>query len=233
MVIYKSVGTRSKQKLKDYGTANFHNHYRRINELKNELTRKLPVTFWFFWSSNLLADGTLVEGKLLTLEDVAITATALAGTRRDDGVDTAGLELLGHDGGDLDGGSGTGSLLLLNRVALLLGLLLGLGRTTAKAQTVVSLIPLTERSTVDLDNRRLGQGVGPDKLVVGRVVDDTHDTGLPGDTLGAPGEVTGVQTKSTELAVTTTGPDKTDPLGTDPGVGGLAALLESSASMLE
>jgi hypothetical protein len=91
----------------------------------------------------------------------------------------------------------------------------------------VGLVPLTERSGIDLDNSRLGQGVGTDELVVGRVVGDTDDTGLAGDTLGAPGEVAGVETEGTELAVTTTGAHEMDTLGTDTGVGSLTALLES------
>lgn len=57
---------------------------------------------------------------------------------------------------------------------------------------------------------------------------DTDDTGLAGDTLGAPGEVTGLETEGTELLVATTGADQVNTLGTDTGVGGLATLLESS-----
>jgi len=57
---------------------------------------------------------------------------------------------------------------------------------------------------------------------------DTDDTGLAGNALGTPGEVTGLETESTELLVTTTGADKVDALCAQTGVGGLAALLESS-----
>lgn len=91
----------------------------------------------------------------------------------------------------------------------------------------MGLVPLTERSGIDLDNGGLGQGVGTDELVVGRVVGDGNDTGLAGDTLRAPGEVARVETEGTELAVATTGADEMDTLGTDTGVGGLTALLES------
>jgi len=91
----------------------------------------------------------------------------------------------------------------------------------------VGLVPLTEGSGIDLDNGGLGQGVGTDELVVGRVVGDGNDTGLAGDTLRAPGEVARVETEGTELAVATTGAHEMDTLGTDTGVGGLAALLES------
>lgn len=47
----------------------------------------------------------------------------------------------------------------------------------------MSLVPLSEGGGVDLDDSGAGQGVGADKLVVGRVVDDTNNTGLLGDAL--------------------------------------------------
>jgi hypothetical protein len=115
----------------------------------------------------------LVEGELLTLQDVTVAAAGLAGTAGDDGVETTGLELLLDGGLDLAGGSEAGSLLLLDRLALLdllNGLALLLLATAADGLAVVGLVPLTEGSSVDLDDSRLGQGVGADKLVVGRVV---------------------------------------------------------------
>jgi hypothetical protein len=60
----------------------------------------------------------------------------------------------------------------------------------------------------------------------------SNDTGLAGDTLRAPREVTGVQTEGTELLVATTGADKVNALGANTGVGGLAALLERSVERL-
>src|SRR6478735_1723683 len=42
----------------------------------------------------LLPEETLVESKLLALEDVAVAAAALAGARRHSGEDTTSLELL-------------------------------------------------------------------------------------------------------------------------------------------
>lgn len=95
----------------------------------------------------------------------------------------------------------------------------------------MGLVPLPERSSVDLDDGGLGQGVGADKFVVRRVVGDDDDAGLAGNALRGPGEVARVETEGTELAVATTGADKVDTLGTDTGVGGLAALLESPVAM--
>jgi hypothetical protein len=173
----------------------------------------------------------LVESQLLTLQDVTVAAAALAGTAGDDGVQTTGLELL------LDGGLGlallgeASGLLLLNGVALLHGLLLLallLLSATADRLAVVGLVPLTEGSGIDLNDGRLGEGVGADQLVVRGVVDDTDDTGLAGGTLRSPGKVTRVETQGTVLVVATAGADSVDALGADTGVGLLAAGLESA-----
>lgn len=47
----------------------------------------------------------------------------------------------------------------------------------------MGLVPLSERSGIDLDDGGAGEGVRADEFVVGGVVDDTNDTGLLGDTL--------------------------------------------------
>jgi hypothetical protein len=93
---------------------------------------------------------------------------------------------------------------------------------------VVRLIPLAERGSIDLDDGVLDQGTGTDQLVVGGVVDNSNDTGLAGDGLGTPGEVTGIQTHGTELAVASTGADLVDALSTELGVGSLTTQLELS-----
>lgn len=56
----------------------------------------------------------LVEGELLTLEDVTIDTAGLAGTAGDDGVETTGLELLLDGVLDLALGGVAGGLLLLD-----------------------------------------------------------------------------------------------------------------------
>jgi hypothetical protein len=183
----------------------------------------------------LLPEETLVERKLLALEDVAVTATALAGARRHNGEDTTGLELLLERVLDLAGCLEAVGLLLLDAVGLLLLLLLaGLGLApSAKGLAVVGLEPLSEGGGIDLNDGRLGEGVGADKLVVGGVVDDTNDTALLSDALRAPREVARVETQSTELAVSAAGADKMDTLSANTGVGRLATLLESPAAMLD
>lgn len=177
----------------------------------------------------------LVESKLLTLQDVAIAATRLAGTARNDGIQTTSLELLLDNGIDLAAGSVALSLLLLDGLALLdlllgLALLGGLGllASTANGLAVVSLVPLSERSGVDLDDGAAGQGVGTDELVVGRVVGDSDDTSLAGAALRGPGEVARVETQGAVLVVAAAGADGVDALGADTGVGTLAASFESA-----
>jgi hypothetical protein len=174
---------------------------------------------------------TLVESQLLTLQDVTIGTTRLAGSARDDGVQATGLELFLNGVLNLATGGVAGGLLGLDRLALLhlLGVLaLGLLAPAAKALAVVSLVPLAEGGGVDLDDGAAREGVGSDQLVVRRVVGDGDDTRLAGDALGGPGEVTGVEAQGTVLVVAAAGADGVDTLGADTGVGTLAAGFESA-----
>lgn len=177
----------------------------------------------------------LVESELLALQDVTITATRLTGTAGNDGVQTTSLELLLDDSVDLAAGSEALSLLLLDRLALLdllfgLALLGGLGllASTADGLAIVGLVPLSEGSGVDLDDGAAGQGVGADEFVVGRMVGDRDDTRLAGAALRGPGEVARVETQSTILVVASAGADSVNALGTNTGVGTLAASFESA-----
>lgn len=173
----------------------------------------------------------LVEGKLLALEDVAVAAAGLAGAAGDDSVQAAGLELALEGVVDLAGGGKARSLLLLDGAGLLgrlLQLALLLLPPAAQGLAVVGLVPLAEGGSVDLDDGRLGQGVGADQLVVGRVVDDADDTGLARAALRGPREVARVETERAVLVVAAARADGVDALGTDTGVGGLAAGLESA-----
>lgn len=149
----------------------------------------MPTPCISFYICPLLADGALVESKLLTLQDVTIDTAGLARSRRDDGVETTSLKLLLESGLDLAVGSKASSLLLLDALALLLlgGLsILLLLPSAANGLAVVSLVPLSEGSGIDLDNSGLGEGVGADKLVVGRVVRDHDHSDLASDTLRTP-----------------------------------------------
>lgn len=196
----------------------------------------------FFSSSVLLQDyrhnlflrGELseVEGQLVTLQDVTVASARLTRSRRNTSIKSTSTEL------GLDSSLDLSVLLSSSKLSLdLLGLLLGLDKLLVDNLltllltnwlAVVGLVPLTEWGSVNLDNSRLGQGVGSDKLVVGRMEGNTNDTGLSSDVLRAPGEVTGFETKGTVLGVTATGTDRVNSLGADTGVGWLTAQLKLS-----
>lgn len=183
----------------------------------------------------LPADGTLVEGKLLALQNVPIAATALAGTAGHDGVQTRSLELPLERGLNLATRAEPLLLLLLHALALLRLLDLGAGLLlppAAQALAVVRLVPLAEGRGVDLHDGALGQGVGADEFVVRRMEGDGDDADFAGDALAAPGEVAGVDAQAAELAVAATRADEVDALGADTGVRRLAALLEGSADLI-
>lgn len=82
---------------------------------------------------------------------------------------------------------------------------------------IVGLVPLPERGGVDHDNGVLDDGLGAHQLIVSSVVDNVDDTGFAGDGLGAPGKVTGVQTKGTVLLVTSSNSDGVNALWTKSG----------------
>ena len=113
----------------------------------------------------LFLEGTLVESELVTLQNVTVNTSGLAWARRDAGQQTTGSEL--GLKGRVDLGTGlAGGDLALDRLGLghslgsgggVLGLL---STSLTEGETVVGLVPLAERSGIDLDDGGLGQGVG-------------------------------------------------------------------------
>lgn len=85
-----------------------------------------------------------------------------------------------------------------------------------------------EGGGIDLDDGALDKGVRSDKFVVGGVVHDTNQPRLPGDMLRSPGEVSGIQSESTVLGVSTTDTNGVDTLGSELGAGRLTTELELS-----
>ena len=69
---------------------------------------------------------------------------------------------------------------------------------TSDGQGVVGFVPLAERRRVDGNDGVFDEGLGPDQLVVARVVDGVDDSGLAGDSFGSPREVAGVQSGERE-----------------------------------
>ena len=93
------------------------------------------------------------------------------------------------------------------------------------------LVPLAERSGVDLYNGGFGKGVGAHKFVVRGMEGYRDDADFAGYAFGAPGEITGFEAEATVFGVAAAGADEMDAFGADPGVGWLAAFLECSVDV--
>ena len=90
------------------------------------------------------------------------------------------------------------------------------------------LVPLTERSGVDLNDGRLGKGVCADEFVVGRMEGYADNPDFARYSLGAPGEVARVETEGAVFLVSTTSTDEMNTFGADTGVGWLTTFFECS-----
>lgn len=93
----------------------------------------------------------------------------------------------------------------------------------------MSLIPGTERCSIDLDDGGAGKGVCADEFVVGRMEGDDNDTDLAGDAFRSPREVTALDSQGSVFGVAASGAYKMDSLVANTGVGWLTAFLKSSA----
>ncbi len=174
-----------------------------------------------------------VEIEFLTLEDVTIATTRLTRTRGNDGKETTSGELIINMRLNL-GFILAGSKLTKNTVRLLnFSLLTSLNLALSKGLTIMGLVPLTEGSSINLDNGTLYESLGTDELVVASIVDDIDNTGLTADGFRSPGEVTRIETEGTILDVTSTDTDGMDTLGTELGVSRLTAELELSLLTVE
>lgn len=194
--------------------------YLSLSYAQHALTIRQPIP--------LLPGSALVECKFLTLKYVSITPTTLTGPRGDDSIHTTSLKLPLQCRLDLARFLHTLGLLPNHALALLDLLFLLLLPPPTNTDTVMCLKPLPEGRRIDLHDGTLRQGIRTHELVVRRVVHDANDTGLAGDAFAAPGEVAGVETQGAELAVAAAGAHEVDSLGTDTGVGRLAAFLECS-----
>ena len=183
----------------------------------------------------------MVEGELVVLQDVAISTTALTGTRGNASQDLARRQLLDH------------LLLIHNRLLSLLHLLdrslalalhlrqvvLHHGALRVDLARVVLLEPRLERGGIDGHDAALHDRVGAHQLVVGRVVHDVQNLGLGGEsyalrqrmtkrTLTSPGEGTGIETDGTVLDVSTAATHEVNTLRSELGHGRLTTHLELS-----
>merc|ERR1719411_2332530 len=181
--------------------------------------------------ASLGLDLPQVELELLALQHVTVGSSALSGAGGDGGQHTTSHELISQTLLDLG--------VPLSLLVLLLGLLgpllvedglLGVCQLgallTSQGKSVVGLVPLSEWSSINDNNGVLDQGLSSDQLVVGSVVDHVDDSGLAGDCLAAPGEVTLVQSESAILLVSSTDTKSVNPLRGQLGHGSWTGQLE-------
>ena len=149
----------------------------------------------------------LVEFELLALKNVSVTSSALAWARRDASQQSTGVELVGNL--LVDDSSSASMLELSGHVSGSLGLgsgFVGLfDLLLVKLNIVVLQVPLPEGVGVDEHNTVLDDGLGSHELVVSGVVDDIQNSGLSGDGLSSPREVTMIKSQSTEFVISSSG----------------------------
>lgn len=100
--------------------------------------------------------------------------------------------------------------------------------SAANGLTVVCFVPLAVRRSVDLDDGALCEGICAYELVIAWMIYNDDNAGLAGAALRGPGKIARVQAEGAIFVVASTSTDDVDTLGTDFGIGGLAAGLESA-----
>lgn len=173
--------------------------------------------------------------ELITFENVTISSAGLTGSRADSRQQATGLELLTQSLLQNSLGVSGGNLGL--NVA---GLLDGLGRLSwggvgllRQVDTVVLLVPMSEGSGIDLNDRVLGQSLRADQLLVGGVVNSVQDSSLVSGVLSGPHEVAGIEPHSAEFHVSTTTSDGVNSLVTNLRVSSWSTELELSLLLMD
>ena len=168
----------------------------------------------------------LVEFQLSTLQNVAVSTTALSGAAGQNGEKASAAELVLDVVVQLQ----VGNIVLQTLLGAVTGVLTPEGLLSllllAHQHIVLLLQELAEGSGIDGHHSTLHQCVCAHVLVVGGIVHDTHDAGLLGEGLRAPAKVSVVQTHGTELGVATTGADGVNTLLAQTGDCGGTAKLE-------
>lgn len=125
-----------------------------------------------------------VEIELWSFENVTVSPAALAWTRRNASIKSTLVELVCNMLLDITRLLAGGDFSL--HVAALLGGLRLVTLCLAEVNTVVLLVPLAERGSIDLNDRSLNQCVRANELVVSRMVRNSQDTRLARLRLRAP-----------------------------------------------
>jgi len=182
----------------------------------------------------LLASPDLpeVELEFLALKNVSVSAARLTWSAADSSIQATSSELT------LKKGINLCILLPLIQAALrMVGELfllssfsryIFLSTSFCHGLRIVSLIPLTERGSIDLDDSILDKGVCSDELIVRGIVNHADDPRLLCYALTSPRKVASIETKGTELEVPSTDTDSMDTLGSKLGISGLTTELEFS-----
>jgi len=151
-----------------------------------------------------------VELQLLAFQYVAVSTTGLSRAGANAGQKSLSGKLI-----DQFGINGLGLFVLLDSILSSLGLFLldgdFLSLFIVEVDTIVIAIPLCEGSRVNGHDAVFNQCIGTNQLIVGCVIDHIDDSCLAGDCLRSPVEVSFLETESSELEVTSTNPNSSNP----------------------
>lgn len=84
----------------------------------------------------------------------------------------------------------------------------------SERQQVVRLVELFEWSGVDRNDGILHQSLGTDELIVWCIINNVQDASLAGGCLRCPCKVSGLETESSEFAISTASADEVDAVST-------------------
>jgi hypothetical protein len=175
-----------------------------------------------------------VEIEFFALENVSVASSALSWAGRDAGVQSTGSELISNLLVD-DSTSGvflelgkemSGSLGFGSGFVALLDLLF------VEVEVIMLKVPLSEWIGINYDNAVLDDSLGSDELVVGSVINDIKNSGLSGDGLGTPGEVSSINSESSVLHVGSSSSDWSNSFIAQFGHGWLSTHLELSLLLM-
>lgn len=175
-----------------------------------------------------------VEIEFFALENVSIASSALSWAGRNASIQSTGSELVSNllvddstSGVSLElGKEMSGSLGFGSGFVALLDLLL------VEIKVIMLKVPLSEWSGINGDNAVLDDGLGSDELIVGSVINDIKNSGLSGDGLGTPGEISSINSECSVLHVGSSSSDWSNSFIAQFGHGWLSTHLELSLLLM-
>jgi hypothetical protein len=175
-----------------------------------------------------------VEIKFFALENVSIASSTLSWAGRNASVQSTGTELFSNllvddstSGVFLELGKNmSGSLGFGSGLVALLDLLL------VEVKVILLKVPLSEGIGINGHDAVLHDGLGSDELVVGSVINDIKNSGLSGDGLGTPGEISSINSECSVLHVGSSSSDWSNSFLAQFGHGWLSTHLELSLLLM-